>query len=149
MWLTLAAALTAASAAVIAVARRRYLLVTVVGHSMAPTLHNGQRLLARRTQRVRRADIIAFLPPPSHRHDASLVYRVKRVIAIAGDPTPVWLGADPRVPAGKLVVLGDNPDSEDSRHYGYVDQAAIVAVITDRSTDHCAHRSSDRDGSTR
>ena len=29
-------------------ARRRYVGVTVVGHSMMPTFHHGQKLLARR-----------------------------------------------------------------------------------------------------
>jgi signal peptidase I len=130
MWMIGGVAIAVALAAVV-IARRRYLVVSVVGNSMLPTLHDGQRLLARRRQRARRGDVVAFLPPAGHRHFADLAHRVKRVAAIAGDPVPPWLdAADPRVPDGKLVVLGDNPNSEDSRHYGYVDEAAIVGVVT-------------------
>ena len=145
MWMIGCLALALAA---VAIARRRYLVVSVVGNSMLPTLHDGERVMARRSHRARRGDIVAFVPPVGHRHFADLAHRVKRVAAIGGDPVPAWLdAADPRVPDGKLVVLGDNPNSEDSRHYGFVDEAAIIGVITGRSSDRSAARSSDRDGS--
>jgi signal peptidase I len=123
--------------------RHRYLVVTVVGHSMLPTLHHGQKLLARRWRpggaqyRRLRSEIIVFVPPPAgYRVDRDLPYRVKRVVAIAGDPTPPWLPALPgipatdRVPPDTVVVLGDNPRSEDSRSYGWVAAASIIALVT-------------------
>ncbi len=123
--------------------RRRYLVVTVVGDSMLPTLRHGQKLLARHWRpggawygRLR-SEIIVFVPPvPAGCHvDRDLAYRVKRVVAIAGDPTPPWLPVLPgvpaldRVPPDTVVVLGDNPRSEDSRTYGWVAEASIVALV--------------------
>jgi signal peptidase I len=127
----------------IAQIRRRYLVVTVVGHSMLPTLHHGQKLVARRWRpgsaygRLR-AEIIVFVPPVTagYQVDRDLPYRVKRVVAIAGDPAPPWLPVLPgtpapdRVPPDMVAVLGDNPCSEDSRSYGWVSQASIVAHVT-------------------
>jgi signal peptidase I len=122
--------------------RRRYLVVTVVGHSMLPTLHDGQKLLARRWRSSGvwhhrlRSEIIVFVPPtqPAY-HVGELPYRVKRVIAVAGDPAPPWLPVLPgipahdRVPPGTVVVLGDNPNSEDSRSYGWVAESSILALV--------------------
>jgi len=122
-------------------ARRRYVGVTVVGHSMMPTLHHGQKLLARRWRASRaplqRSQIIVFIPPvtPGQPFDSDVVYRIKRVVAIAGDPAPSWLPALPggaalvRVPPAMVVVLGDNPRSEDSREYGCVAEASVIAMI--------------------
>ena len=122
-------------------ARRRYVGVTVVGHSMMPTLHHGQKLLARRWRAsampLQRSQIIVFIPPvtPGQPFDSDVVYRIKRVVAIAGDPAPSWLPALPggaalvRVPPAMVVVLGDNPRSEDSRAYGCVAEASVIAMI--------------------
>jgi signal peptidase I len=116
------------------VVRRSFTLVHVVGQSMMPTFRDGERVLARRLpgEAARPRDIVAFVPPPGHHHLADLVYRIKRVVAVAGEPSPSWLDPGQRVPPGKLVVLGDNPNSEDSRRYGYVDTAAVVAVVRAR-----------------
>jgi signal peptidase I len=63
---------------------------------------------------------------------------VKRVAAVAGDRTPAGVdgagagagGAQPVVPAGKLVLLGDNPSaSSDSRHYGYVSTDVVIGIL--------------------
>ena len=122
-------------------ARRRYVGVTVVGHSMMPTLHHGQKLLARRWRASRpplqRSQIIVFIPPapPGQPIDTDVVYRIKRVVAITGDPAPSWLPALPggaalvRVPPAMVVVLGDNPRSDDSRRYGCVPEASVIAMI--------------------
>lgn len=124
--------------------RRGYLVVSVVGNSMTPTLHDGQQLLARRWRfdrdagaPLRRSEIIVFTPPLSARShaDPRLAYRVKRVIAIAGDALPAWVAtpagdaARPHVPPGMVVVRGDNPNSEDSRSYGCVREASIIARV--------------------
>jgi signal peptidase I len=61
---------------------------------------------------------------------------VKRVAAVAGDRTPAGVdgaGAvdiQPVVPAGELVLLGDNPSaSSDSRHYGFVPTGAVIGIV--------------------
>jgi len=122
--------------------RRRYLVITVVGHSMRPTLRHGQKLLARRWRpggasydRLRRSEIIVFVPPAAVGFKRNLTYRVKRVVAIAGDPAPSWLPVLPgipvleRVPPGTVVVRGDNPRSEDSRNYGWVAETSILGLV--------------------
>lgn len=120
--------------------RRRYLVITVLGHSMMPTLRHGQKLVARRRRGnvpVQRAQIIVFVPPVPGEHcfHSDLAYRVKRIVAIAGDPAPPWLprmAGDStllRVPPGMVAVLGDNPRSEDSRDYGCVPEASILALV--------------------
>ncbi|MEO3802918.1 S26 family signal peptidase [Nonomuraea sp. B1E8] len=106
-----------------------WIRVTVRGHSMAPTLRNGQRLLARRLRRdPRRDDIIVFRVA-----DDQLPHRIKRVSAIAGDPLPDWLAPSmpdvPHVPAGYVAVAGDNPRSQDSRQLGLVHRRDIIATV--------------------
>jgi signal peptidase I len=139
----LAAGVVAAAVALVAVARRRWVVVTVEGNSMSPTLHDGQRLVARRLihpridQDLSRGDIIVFVLPswrdnPELRH---ISHRVKRIAAVPGDLVPEWarqalaVTADARVPEGQVVVMGDNPVSQDSRELGYIDAHCIVAVV--------------------
>ncbi|GLY53082.1 S26 family signal peptidase [Lentzea sp. NBRC 102530] len=104
-----------------------WIRVTVRGNSMAPTLHDGQRLLARKLfRRPRRREVIVFRVP-----DPELPHRVKRVAAVAGDPVPDWLplpGVE-QVPDGFVVVVGDNPRSQDSRQLGLVDCKDVVASL--------------------
>ncbi|WP_171817761.1 S26 family signal peptidase [Pyxidicoccus fallax] len=134
-----------AGAALVLWTRRRWLVVTVQGYSMEPTLRDGQRLIARRRSGADagapgygRSDIVVFLLPSSQleaMESADLPYRIKRVAAVPGDPVPDWamesLSADARtrVPPGKVVVSGDNPRSQDSRQLGYIDSRAIIAVV--------------------
>lgn len=141
--LGLAGVLLAVGGALVLHARRQWMVVTVEGNSMSPTLHHGQRLLARRVRPGRsgdagfsRSDIVVFVVPPEKVVAAEgLVHRVKRVAAVAGDPVPEWarpaLAADEhtRVPSGKVVVSGDNARSQDSRQLGYIDAGAIIAVV--------------------
>lgn len=106
--------------------------VTVRGNSMSPTLHDGQRLLARRLLRKpRRHEVIVFRVP-----DPELPHRIKRVAAVAGDPIPSWLAPTlpdvPHVPTGFVAVVGDNPRSQDSRQLGLVDCRDIVGAVRDR-----------------
>ncbi|GAA4601213.1 S26 family signal peptidase [Actinoallomurus liliacearum] len=145
----------------IAWVRRRYLVTTVDGPSMEPTLYAGDRLLVRRTRRVRVGEIVVVrirpptldAPPP----DLDLVSEtgvqevpvelthpdghllIKRAIAVAGDPVPVdrvpCLRDTPHstVPPGALVVLGDNAaTSWDSRDYGFVHAEQFVGVAVRR-----------------
>src|SRR5690349_13699920 len=91
--------------------RRRYSAATVRGSSMRPTFENGTRVLAARAAAYRVGDIVVFRTPPAFRGDPA--FRVKRVAATAHDPVPPWLGrpASDTVPAGCVVVAGDNPHS--------------------------------------
>jgi signal peptidase I len=105
--------------------RRAWLVVTVVGSSMQPTLRPGDRVLVRRApRRIRVGQIVV------HAMEPQLV--IKRVAAVPGDPVPTGLAIPPgdRVPRGRLVLLGDNPDhSLDSRALGYYDRADLVGVV--------------------
>ncbi len=128
--LGLAACLIGAAVAALAV-RRTWLVVTVRGTSMMPTLRDGQRLIARRGHRYINGDIIVFrIGPPG-----AAELRIKRVVAVGGDPIPVRLragvlaGVRDSVPARHVVVSGDNPRSEDSRHVGFVPDDAIQGIV--------------------
>lgn len=115
--------------------RRRWVVAVVRGQSMMPTFVDGQRVLTRRAVRgrIRVGDVIVFrvrspVTPPVA---GTPWYRIKRVVAVAGDPLPAWLPGGPSatVPAGHLVVTGDNPNSEDSRHFGPVRESAVLGVL--------------------
>ncbi|MEV7805982.1 S26 family signal peptidase [Microbispora sp. NPDC088329] len=69
--------------------------------------------------------------PPGAEDTVSRV--VKRVAAVPGDPVPDSVprrAGETLVPAGCLVLLGDNPDeSLDSRHFGYVPANSMVGKV--------------------
>ncbi|MEV6859804.1 S26 family signal peptidase [Streptosporangium subroseum] len=125
--------------------RRGFLVTTVDGSSMEPALRSGDRVLVRRTKRVRAGQVIvfAFPDPPNARapvakRDRQLL--VKRAVVVPGDRVPVeWEYPDiheiagTAVPPGSLVVLGDNrATSWDSRHYGFVHRDRFIGVVTRR-----------------
>ncbi|WP_018353344.1 S26 family signal peptidase [Longispora albida] len=133
----LAAVLLLALAAVVAV-RRRYVVVTVDGLSMAPTVRPGDRVLVRRCGPAgASAGRLAVTEPPAgtrwdHARRPGLL--IKRVAAAPGDPVPRVRALrdrpEPRVPEGRIVLLGDNPDeSLDSRSWGYFHTDRIVGVV--------------------
>jgi signal peptidase I len=95
---------------------------------MEPSFHNGERVLVRRGQKHRPGQIVVVqMPGDEPAEDVGPFgdrrWMIKRVAAIAGDPVPASLRhklTDEIVPAGKLVVLGDNAAvSNDSRTLGY------------------------------
>ncbi|HZM76446.1 MAG TPA: signal peptidase I [Candidatus Limnocylindrales bacterium] len=101
-------------------------IAVVTGHSMYPTLRDHDRVLVRRTRRPRRGDIVLAAMP------TRTGWIVKRVAALPGDPAPAELGelAGRRVPAGMLVLLGDNPlASADSRDFGYVPAERLFGTL--------------------
>ncbi|MFC7548089.1 S26 family signal peptidase [Plantactinospora sp. GCM10030261] len=121
--------------------RRRVVLVTVTGLSMAPTFLPGDRLLVRRvpTGRIRRGDVIVLRVAETCRRGDSTGRRsapwlVKRVAAVAGDPVPgvlpEWLRGPGVVAPATFVVLGDNaPLSRDSRQFGAVPATGVLGVV--------------------
>ncbi|MGC4875462.1 S26 family signal peptidase [Micromonospora sp. DT43] len=144
-WLAVAAVLAAATAGLLW-ARRHLLRVAVVGRSMEPTLRSGDRVLARRVPlaRVRPGDVVVVVAParmtagrptsPDAVDNPGLL--IKRAYAVPGDPVPVdrvpllRQGGERNVPAGRLVVLGDNPpQSYDSRECGYIPESDVLGVV--------------------
>jgi signal peptidase I len=134
-----AAALVATVAIALQRARQRYVVVTVHGNSMCPTYADGDRLLVRRAgiTAVRPGSCAVFAEPPGG--PPGTHWLVKRVTAVPGDPVP--RGDIPAlrdsdgscVPAGQLVVLGDNvAHSYDSRHFGYVDAERLLGIVLRR-----------------
>jgi signal peptidase I len=121
--------------------RRSWAVITVVGSSMEPTFHNGDRLAVRRTPRlgthrtsglsVRRTspdvvstgEVVVVRRPggepgwsdqPVEAGGAAADGRrmIKRVAAVPGEPVPAGVPMDDAVvPDGKLVLLGDNPEA--------------------------------------
>ncbi len=115
--------------------RRRFVMVTVRGLSMLPTLKAGDRVLVRRTQvgRLRRGQL-AVAAENGRSADASREWVIKRVAAVPGDPRPACLPdtSDPadRVPDGHYVLLGDNAAvSYDSRQRGYFTSGQLLGVV--------------------
>jgi len=133
--------------AVLAAMRWRYAVITVHGPSMVPTLADGDRLLVRRcgVRQVRRGDLVVFREPgiirPGQRAAwltgaAQGLWVVKRAVAVAGDPVPDAVraasGGAAVVPPRSIVVLGDGPESRDSRHWGFIAASHIFGVTVRR-----------------
>ncbi|MEV8634543.1 S26 family signal peptidase [Streptosporangium sp. NPDC051023] len=123
-----------AGASVLTVLRRRFLAVTVSGLSMEPTLRHGDLVVVRRAGigAVRAGRLAVIAAPPGTGRDLM----VKRVLAVPGDPVPrdeipaLARTRDLVVPAGRLVVIGDNlPLSLDSRGFGYVHAQQLLGVV--------------------
>ncbi|HEY3902519.1 MAG TPA: S26 family signal peptidase [Streptosporangiaceae bacterium] len=118
----------AAGCLTLAWARRKLILITVRGDSMAPTYRNGQRLLVRRGG-YQAGQVVVFRPS-SRVYDVD--WLVKRAVAVAGDPVPADLSEQAAVavvPAGRLLVRSDAPDGLDSRQLGLIDDRDVLGVV--------------------
>jgi signal peptidase I len=110
--------------------RRRVMLVTVKGQSMAPAYRDGERLLVVRRSHYAAGDVVMFRTPG--RHLADVEWMVKRAAAIGGDSVPDDLRAKvdvATVPAGSLLVRSDAVNGLDSRHFGLIDAGDVLGVV--------------------
>jgi signal peptidase I len=125
--------------------RRTFVVVTVSGFSMAPTFAPGDRVLVRRCgpQAVRTGRVVVVVQPDRQRGWVDTVgplgertWNIKRVAAVAGEPVPPAVrGASnglSTVPVDAVVVLGDNPESADSKQYGFCPAGALLGVAVRR-----------------
>lgn len=138
IWLLISVAAAAPPGVIGWWALRRLRIATVAGESMAPTFRHGDRVLIRRTSAgaLRRGDVVMIAMATS-RHESRQKWIIKRVAALPGDLIPAEVPRSPRtrdrVPAGMLLVLGDNPDfSIDSREFGYVPANGVFGRVTRR-----------------
>jgi signal peptidase I len=126
--------------------RRRWVLITVDGPSMLPTLRPGERILVRRTASVeiRAGDVVVAENPYAGRWPTPPLaagarpgtdrrWMVKRAVAGPGEWLPDELAATlgvARVPPGHFVLLGDNRrQSVDSRAFGFVPAERILGPV--------------------
>lgn len=104
---------------------------------MSPAFSDGERVFAMARRRYRTGDVIVFRTPGLAPVVGGPAWRIKRIAAVAGEPTPRWLGdcgwspasAADQVPVDHLVVVGDNQRSEDSRHYGFIPVTAVAGRV--------------------
>ena len=125
------------------------LVVTVRGESMAPALHEGDRVLVVKHWPLRRGAIVAVRVPPAP-GEAPWLW-VKRAIALAGQTARVPRArlhpdADPslsggredgddvvwHVPEGHVFVRGDAASSADSATWGPIPRSAVAGVMVRR-----------------
>jgi signal peptidase I len=127
------------AAAALAWLRRRWIVVRVAGASMWPALEPGDVVLARRCRpgSLRVGDVVVFRwpqqdPVPGHRAVDGDEWLVKRVAGVPGDALPDGIAdAGGVIPAGSVVVLGDN-GGHDSRVFGLLPAARVRAVVVRR-----------------
>lgn len=124
--------------------RRNWAVITVEGTSMEPTFYQGDRVAVRRTPgfTVSSGDVVVIERRDGfsnqHRQSARVWdgrrWMIKRVGAVAGEPVPDGIPvADAVVPAGKLVLLGDNAEASfDSRMIGYFSADLVLGGVVRR-----------------
>ena len=110
--------LSVAVAAVL-VLRRKVFLVAVIGQSMAPTYHDGERILAVRTRRVRPGDVVVFTMPQAG---------LSSIPENAG-PITIKRVATAYPGGGPVVVAGDAARSVDSSVFGPVERDLIIGRV--------------------
>lgn len=127
------------SAAILCWLHARYVVVTVDGTSMQPAYQPGDRLLVRRTSadRLRQGDVVVVTASPATSPPYGAVgdrrWVVKRIAALPGQAVPAEVAqrvSQQTVPAGQLILLGDNSaNSIDSRTAGYYAGDRVLGVV--------------------
>lgn len=137
--------LLAVGAACILLARRILWAVTITGHSMEPSLHDGDLVVATRwwsPSLMKRGDMVLVRGFASAEPTPTSMM-VKRISQLPGDHVRwvSWLGPDPgsleRHPdphekvldPGEIFVLADNETGIDSRTLGPIPIKAVSAVV--------------------
>ncbi|MGH8965641.1 MAG: S26 family signal peptidase [Actinomycetes bacterium] len=127
--------LAAAAAVGVCWLRRNWAVITVEGPSMEPTFHQGDRVAVRRTPAfiVASGDVVV-IERYNDFSDRRRTWVIKRVGAVAGEPVPDGIPVpDAVVPAGKLVLLGDNAvASLDSRTVGFFSADLLLGGVVRR-----------------
>ena len=126
----------------VALARRRFVVVTVAGSSMEPALRPGERVLVRRRgpDSFRVGAIVVFREPDDDDRPrtaspgiASPRWAIKRIAALPGGAVPdsvrSAVGGIDVVPPGMLVVLGDAVRSGDSRQWGFIPAGQALGLV--------------------
>jgi signal peptidase I len=124
--------------------------VTVHGNSMEPTFHDLDRVMVRRWFRLRIGQVVVVEQPADgaawplapiaasagSRELTDRRWMIKRIAALPGDPLPDGFGSEfidlskERVPAGRVVLLGDNSAASlDSRQLGYFPVERVLGVV--------------------
>jgi type IV secretory pathway protease TraF len=104
---------------------------------MTPTYTDGDLLLVRRlgTRTLVSNDVVVFRAAAAvgaiRGRDLELL--VKRVAATTGEPVPADLRPhvddDRVVPPARILVLGDNSPSLDSREFGYLPYNSVIGTV--------------------
>ena len=147
IWWLAGAVAVATVVALVSAVRWWYAVITVHGPSMAPTLVDGDRVLARRChlRALRTGALVIFLEPgfgsPKGRPAwltgaANSLWVVKRVAAVPGDPVPdavlQAVNGAAVVPRRAIVVLGEIPESRDSRQWGFIPASHVLGKAVRR-----------------
>jgi signal peptidase I len=113
---------TIIGAAAVAVAGRSFRRLTIAEHSMEPSLSSGDYVLARRTRRPSRGDIVTFRNPL--RHDMLLV---KRIVGLPGERVTIQNG-QVHVDAAVLAEpWADGPTRPDADWHLDMDHVVVLS----------------------
>ena len=127
-----------------------YKLVVVVGRSMLPTLKGGQILLAKKTNKFERGDIVVIKEEdniiikrikylPEEYYYSVLDFETAEMIVIENDFRDMMLGIEKyglenikeyKMAKNSYFVLGDNSaESDDSRRFGTLEENEILYKV--------------------
>lgn len=127
-----------------------YKLVVVVGRSMLPTLKGGQILLAKKTNKFERGDIVVIKEEdniiikrikylPEEYYYSVLDFEMFEMVVIENDFREMMIGIEKygldnikeyKLPKNSYFVLGDNSaESDDSRRFGPIHKEQILYKV--------------------
>ena len=127
-----------------------YKLVVVVGRSMLPTLKGGQILLAKKTNKFERGDIVVIKEEdniiikrikylPEEYYYSVLDFETAEMIVIENDFREMMIGIEKyglenikeyKMAKNSYFVLGDNSaESDDSRRFGPIHKEQILYKV--------------------